>query len=117
MSIESKGRTGIDRRDVLLGSAAAVGALGLPGMAFGQGTPRRGGTLRVAMPFNPAAIDPMTGRNLPDFNVLYAVYDTLIDFEPKTLALKPGLAKAWKFTDPKTLVLDLIEGVSFHDGT
>ncbi len=45
------------------------------------------------MPYNPAALDPMTGRNLPDFNVLYAVFDALIDFEPQTLELKPGLAK------------------------
>ena len=69
------------------------------------------------MPYNPASVDPMTGRNLPDFDVLYAVFDALIDFEPKTLELKPGLAKSWKFTDPKTLVLDLVEGVKFHDGT
>ena len=59
----------------------------------------------------------MTGRNLPDFNVLYAVFDALIDFDAETLELKPGLAKSWKFTDPKTLVLDLVEGVNFHDGT
>src|SRR4051812_7282092 len=62
----------LDRRALLLGASAAAGALALPGMAFGQSTPRRGGTLRVAMPFNPASVDPMTGRNLPDFNVLYA---------------------------------------------
>ncbi len=49
--------------------------------------------------------------------MLYAVYDALIDFEPATLKLKPGLAKAWRFTDPKTLVLDLVEGVKFHDDT
>jgi ABC-type transport system substrate-binding protein len=59
----------------------------------------------------------MTGRNGPDFNILYAVFDTLIDFEPKTLELRPGLAKAWKFVDPKTFVVDLVEGVRFHDGS
>ena len=59
----------------------------------------------------------MTGRNLPDFNVLYAVFDALIDFEPRSLDLKPGLAKSWAFSDPKTLVLELVENVSFHDGT
>ncbi|MGH6989769.1 MAG: ABC transporter substrate-binding protein, partial [Stellaceae bacterium] len=31
--------------------------------------------------------------------------------------LKPGLAKSWKFTTPKTLVLDLVDGVEFQDGT
>lgn len=107
----------VDRRDVIKGAAAAGGAALLPNAALAQGAPRKGGTLRVAMPYNPAAIDPMTGRNLPDFNVLYACFDALIDFEPKTLELKPGLAKSWKFTNSKTLVLDLVTGVKFHDGT
>ena len=107
----------LDRRDVMKGTAAAAGALLLPGGAIAQGTPRKGGILRVAMPYNPGSVDPMTGRNLTDFNVLYGVFDALIDFEPHTLELKPGLAKSWKFTDPKTLVLDLVDGVKFHDGT
>lgn len=107
----------LDRRTLLKGAAAASGALILPGSALAQGTPKRGGTLRLTMPYNPASVDPMTGRNLPDFNTLYAIYDALIDFEPSTLKLKPGLAKSWKFTDDKTLVLDLVDGVTFHDGT
>jgi peptide/nickel transport system substrate-binding protein/glutathione transport system substrate-binding protein len=107
----------LDRRQLIKGAAVGAGALALPGAAFAQGAPRRGGTLRVAIPYNPAAIDPMTGRNLPDFDTLYAIFDGLIDFEPRTLELKPGLAKSWKFTDQKTLVLDLVEGVTFHDGT
>jgi ABC-type transport system substrate-binding protein len=109
--------TMLDRREVITGAVAAVGAMLLPADVLAQATPRKGGTLRLAMPYNPGAVDPMTGRNLTDFDVLYAVFDALIDFEPKTLELKPGLAKSWKFTDPKTLVLDLVEGVKFHDGT
>ncbi|MGZ5803560.1 MAG: ABC transporter substrate-binding protein [Xanthobacteraceae bacterium] len=106
-----------DRREVIKGTTAVVGAALLPSGVLAQGTPRKGGTLRLAMPYNPGAVDPMTGRNLPDFDVLYAVFDALVDFDPKTLDLKPGLAKSWKFTDPKTLVLDLVDGVKFHDGT
>src|SRR4029453_14869220 len=98
------------------GAAPPAGAVLLPSGASAQGTPRKGGTLRLAMPYNPAALDPLTGRNLPDFDVLYAVFAALIDFEPKRLGLKPGLAKSWKFSDPKTLVLELVEGVNFHDG-
>ena len=107
----------LDRRQLIKAAAAGAGALALPGSVLAQAEPRRGGTLRVAIPYNPAAIDPMTGRNLPDFDTLYTIFDALIDFEPKTLELKPGLAKSWTFTDPKTLVLDLVEGVTFHDGT
>src|SRR5262245_14270043 len=108
---------GLDRRQLIKGAAAGAGALALPAAALAQEEPRRGGTLRVAIPYNPAAIDPMTGRNLPDFDTLYTIFDALIDFEPKTLQLRPGLAKSWTFTDPKTLVLDLVEGITFHDGT
>ena len=103
--------TRIDRRTILTGAAAAAGVSLLPQPVVAQ-SPRRGGTLRVAIPFNPGAIEPMTGRNLPDFNVLYAVFDNLIDFDPLTLDLKPGLATAWRWTTPKTLVLDLVEGVT-----
>jgi ABC-type transport system substrate-binding protein len=117
MSLDKLPFSKVDRRTLLKGAAAAGGAFIMPGAVNAQGQPKRGGTLRLAMPYNPAAVDPMTGRNLPDFNTLYAIYDALIDFEPATLELRPGLAKAWKFTDPKTLVLDLVEGVTFHDGT
>ncbi len=107
----------LDRRELIKAAVAGAGALALPSAAFAQDAPRKGGTLRLAMPYNPAALDPMTGRNLPDLNTLYAVFDALIDFVPETLELKPGLAKSWSFTDPTTLVLELVEGVNFHDGT
>jgi peptide/nickel transport system substrate-binding protein/glutathione transport system substrate-binding protein len=109
--------TSLDRRQLIKGAAAGAGALAMPQSLLAQASPRRGGTLRLAMPYNPASVDPMTGRNLPDFNVLYCVFDALIDYVPRTLELKPGLAKSWAFTDPQTLVLELVDGVKFHDGT
>jgi peptide/nickel transport system substrate-binding protein/glutathione transport system substrate-binding protein len=107
----------LDRRRVMQVTAAAAGTLLLPGTSLAEDTPRKGGTLRVAMPYNPGSVDPMTGRNLTDFNVLYGVFDALVDFDPLSLELKPGLAKSWKFADLKTLVLELQEGVTFHDGS
>jgi ABC-type transport system substrate-binding protein len=107
----------LDRRELIKAAIAGAGTLALPGTAFAQDAPRKGGRLRLAIPYNPAALDPMTGRNLPDFDTLYAVFDALIDFVPQTLELKPGLAKSWTFTDPQTLVLELVENVNFHDGT
>ena len=107
----------LGRRTVLQGAAASAGALLLPGGARAGEEPRRGGTLRVSMTYNPAALDPMTGRNAPDFNTLLAIYEGLVDLEPATLRPKPGLAKAFAWKDPTTLVLDLQRGVTFHDGT
>ena len=107
----------IHRRDLLRVAAGAAGALALPLTAAAQNAPRRGGTLRLTMPYNPGSVDPMTGRNGPDMIVVYAVFDALLDFDPWTLELKPGLAKAWRFSDPKMLVLDLVTDAKFHDGT
>ncbi len=115
--LDQQAAAGLDRRELIKAAVAGAGAFALPSSALGQDTPRKGGTLRLAIPYNPAALDPMTGRNLPDFDTLYAVFDALIDFVPQTLELKPGLAKSWSFSDPKTLVLELVDGVSFHDGT
>lgn len=111
---------GLNRRSVLMGAAAVGSGLLLPASArraMAGNEPQRGGTLRVSMPYNPAALDPMTGRNLPDFNSLYSMFDALIDFDPDTLELRPGLARSWDFSDPLTLVLELERGVEFHDGT
>lgn len=110
--------TRINRRSLLAAGAALGGAMMLPAFGLAQALqPKPGGTLRIAMPFNPAALDPMTGRNVPDFNSVYAIFDALIAFDPATLELKPMLATDWSFTDDKTLVLNLVEGVEFHDGT
>ena len=75
-----------------------------------------GGVLRVAAPHNPSTLDPMTGRSGPDHVYLYALFDTLIEWEPTALTPLPGLAESWNYTDEKTLVLNLRKGVKFHDG-
>ncbi|HVV93160.1 MAG TPA: ABC transporter substrate-binding protein [Hyphomicrobiales bacterium] len=107
----------VDRRTVLAGIGGAGAAMLLPRPGRAAGAPRRGGTLRVAMPYNPAALDPITGRNEPDFNTLLAIFDGLTTLDPVSLEPQPALAKSWTWKDPKTLVLDLQENVVFHDGT
>jgi ABC-type transport system substrate-binding protein len=102
----------ITRRTALV----SAGALALAG-ASAQDTPKRGGVLRWAVSNNPGSLDPMTGRTAAEFAFLYAIYDGLLDIDPVTLEPKPGLARTWTFTDPKTMVLDLVEGATFHDGT
>ncbi|MGQ4274634.1 ABC transporter substrate-binding protein [Terrihabitans sp. B22-R8] len=112
----------IHRRHVLagLGGLAALPLLSstmLSSAAHAQGAPRKGGVLKVAAPFNPSTLDPVTGGTGSDHMLLYPIFDTLVDFEPATLTARPGLATAWTFTDPKTLTMTLREGVLFHDGT
>ena len=105
----------IHRRHLLAGGLAA-GALAMaPGL---RGAHAQGGTvLRVAANTNPSTLDPVTGRSGGDHQFLYPLYDTLIRWKPETLEPIPGLAKSWSYPDDTTLVLELREGLTFHDGT
>ena len=110
-------RNQIDRRAVLTGAAALSGAALLPGQVRADTEPRKGGVLRWAQSPNPGSLDPVTGRTAAEFTFLQIVHDGLLDFDPVTLDPKPGLAKTYAFEDPTTFTMDLVEGVSFHDGT
>jgi ABC-type transport system substrate-binding protein len=111
-------RSTLPRRRLLqsLGSVPVLQAL-TPGHALAADTPRRGGTLRLAAPYNPQSLDPLTGALGHDHIFLYPMFDTLVEFEPRSLAPRAGLATAWEYPDPKTLVMTLREGIRFHDGT
>ncbi len=76
-----------------------------------------GGTLRVAHQFPPISLDPHTGSSGADHQTLYSMYDRLVHFKFDSLEFTPGLATSWEFTDDTTLVFNLREGVTFHDGT
>jgi peptide/nickel transport system permease protein/peptide/nickel transport system substrate-binding protein len=104
------------REAVALISGTLAGA-GFGGNAFAQGTPRRGGMLRISAPANPSSLDPATGGAGSDHAFLFTMYDTLTEWDFETLKPKPGLAESWSFTDPTTFVLNIRSGVTFHDGT
>ncbi len=99
-------------RAVVLATAAALHV----SVAFADA---RSNILTVGMGDEPFTLDPATGVAGTDYPYLYSLYDRLIDFEPQTLALRPGLATEWHFSgeDKRTLELTLREGVKFQDGT
>lgn len=103
----------LHRRDFL----ASTAGLALSGNAAAQGAPRKGGVLKVSANANPSSLDPQTGGSGSDHAFLYPIFDTLIDFEPATLKALPGLAESWSNPDPRTLLLNIRSGVTFHDGT
>ena len=105
------------RREVMALISGALAGTALGGSAFAQGTPKRGGILRISAPANPSSLDPATGGAGSDHAFLFTMYDTLTEWDFETLKPKPGLAESWSFTDPTTLVLNIRSGVTFHDGT
>lgn len=98
-------------------------AIGLAGALLSAPAPvfadQRSNIAVIGMTSEPATLDPAAGFSGFDYPYLYSIYDRLIDFDPKTLELRPGLAESWEFVGPdkKALQLKLRPGVKFQDGT
>jgi ABC-type transport system substrate-binding protein len=104
------------RRQALAVASGAAVALTANRGARAAGTPKKGGTLRVSSASNPSSLDPTTGGSGADHTFLYSMFDTLTEWDYDSLKSVPGLATSWKYPDPRTLVLELRDGVKFHDG-
>lgn len=63
-----------------------------------------------------SSYDPTQSSVGNDLSLLWPVFDTLITFNAE-LEPQPGLAESWELEDDQTLILNLREGVTFHDGT
>jgi ABC-type transport system substrate-binding protein len=86
----------------------------------GNAPPPHGNVLFYATPGEPGSLDP--GADISGFDAYYsnAIYETLINSDPRTLEpTRPGLATSWEFTgaDKLTFRLRLRHGVTFQDGT
>src|ERR1700737_815837 len=99
------------RREAMALMTAALAGVTFGSSAFAQGTPKRGGILRISAPANPSSLDPATGGAGSDHAFLFTMYDTLTEWDFETLKPNPGLPAAWGFTDPAPLVVELGPGV------
>jgi peptide/nickel transport system substrate-binding protein len=93
------------------GTTPAAGGAATPAAA----TPKTGGTLRVAIPADPASLDGhlfAAGR----FDTTWLIYDRLTEYD-LNLKPQPMLAESWDISsDNKQIKLNLRKGVTFHDG-
>lgn len=124
--IEIPSLGGVGRRQVL--QAGGLSALGLliaacggdnsnPTGSSAAGPPVRGGTLTFATAMDITTLDPAFSQNFSERFAFYAIYNTLVAYDPD-FNVKPELAERWQTSDDgKTMTLFLRKGVRFHDGT
>lgn len=102
----------VTRKELLVAAGAAL----IPAPALAAATPKRGGTLRVAMGREFIGADPQGSSSGVDRNLYTSLYNGLVVPDAQ-LRIVPGLATSWSQPDPKTYVFQLRQGVKFHDGT
>ncbi len=86
--------------------------------ALGQGeVPKHGGNMIVTYKDDVATLDPAIGYDWQNWSMIKSVFDGLMDYEPGTTTLRPGLAESYTLSDDGlTYTFKLRPGVKFHNG-
>ncbi|WP_188909265.1 ABC transporter substrate-binding protein [Aureimonas endophytica] len=92
--------------------AVSAALLAAPGLALAAG-----GSITVTYKDDIATLDPAIGYDWQNFSMIKALFDGLMDYEPGTATLRPGLAESYQISaDGKVFTFKLREGVKFHNG-
>ncbi|MCA1575968.1 MAG: peptide ABC transporter substrate-binding protein [Acidobacteria bacterium] len=66
---------------------------------FGKTTPPARNILRYVTGEEPESLDPAISNGQPESRIYMALYDGLVEYDPKTLAPIPALASHWRAND------------------
>ena len=81
-----------------------------------QSQPKRGGTYRGALPWQPRALDPAFSTDIYSVTVIQQVFDGLVQFD-QSLNVVPALAADWRVSpDGLVYTFTLRRDVKFHNG-
>lgn len=80
------------------------------------GDVQKGGTFAYYIT-EPAFIDPYNAQESEGTQVVQAVFDSLVTFDPLTLEILPAAAESWEANADATVwTFTLVEGATFHNG-
>jgi len=100
-------------------SAVAAGAFGISACGDDDGGGGEGDTLIWGTTDQPVSYDPAGSYDLPSYNVVFNVYQNLMQVPPGGQKPEPEAAESCEFTDEKNTVYEctLEDGLTFSDGS
>jgi ABC-type transport system substrate-binding protein len=85
--------------------------------AAGASTPRRGGTLTIAVKAGASNLDPSIVFDEVSSYAMHPLFDTLVDYAPASTEVVPRLAERWEISpDGTTFRFTLRPGITYSDG-
>jgi peptide/nickel transport system substrate-binding protein/oligopeptide transport system substrate-binding protein len=107
-------------KSTVAGVALAALMSSLPVVAAGTGldpNAKQGGGIVITYKDDVATLDPAIGYDWQNWSMIKSLFDGLMDYEPGTTNLRPGLAESYEASaDGLTYVFKLRQGVKFHNG-
>src|SRR3981081_63696 len=79
----------------LLFSAVSCRVVATSGEFYGSTTPPRDNILRYVNGDEPESLDPPVSSGQPEARIYMALYEGLVEYDPKTLGAIPALAERW----------------------
>jgi peptide/nickel transport system substrate-binding protein len=82
-----------------------------------QDAAKQGGTLRIGTNQGIDSLNPFDGLSQDSFNAWEQIYPQLVQFDPKTLAIKPDFATSWdESSDHLTWTFHTVPNAKWSDG-
>jgi oligopeptide transport system substrate-binding protein len=99
-----------------LALAALVSAAPMASPASAQ-EPQQGGSIVITYKDDVSTLDPAIGYDWQNWSMIKSLFDGLMDYEPGTTELRPGLAESYEISgDGTVFTFKLRQGVKFHNG-
>jgi ABC-type transport system substrate-binding protein len=103
---------------LVLGISVACACQGEPAKTGKQraSPPRRGGTYRAALPWQPRSLDPAFSTDIYSVTIIQQIFDGLVQFD-QNLNVVPALASTWRVSaDGRVYTFTLRKDARFHNG-
>lgn len=92
-----------------------LGAVAATAIAFGFAATAQAKTLVYCSEGSPENFNPQINTTGTSFDTAYPIFNRLVEFEPGTTNIMPGLAESWEIADDGlTITFHLRKGVKFH---